>query len=56
MTRSGFTIASGFTRGVDTLAHKAALKNGGHTIAVLGNGLDICYPAENKKLRTEIIG
>lgn len=52
---SGFSIASGFARGVDTIAHKTTIKNGGHTVAVLGNGLDVCYPSENKKLRDELI-
>lgn len=54
LSLNGFTIISGFARGVDTLAHKAALKQNGATVAVLGNGLDTVYPAENKKLFTEI--
>jgi len=51
---NGFTIISGFARGVDTQAHKAAIKNNGATVAVLGNGLDTIYPSENKKLFSQI--
>ncbi len=54
LVANGFTIISGFARGVDTQAHKAALKNNGATVAVLGNGLDTIYPSENKKLFEEI--
>ena len=46
-----FTIISGFARGVDTIAHNSAVKNNGKTIAVLGNGLDIIYPTENKRFQ-----
>lgn len=55
LVSNGFTIISGFARGVDTQAHKAALKNSGATVAVLGNGLDTIYPSENKKLFEQII-
>ena len=50
----GLVIVSGMARGVDSAAHQGALKTGGKTIAVLGTGMDVPYPAENKKLHAEI--
>ena len=47
-------VASGLARGVDTLAHTETLKRNGKTIAVVGNGLDICYPPENKEVYKNI--
>ena len=54
LVASGLTIISGMARGVDSIAHKAALEAGGKTAAVFGCGLDKTYPPENEKLRKEI--
>jgi DNA processing protein len=51
----GITIISGLAHGVDTEAHKGAIAVKGRTLAVIGNGLDTIYPAENTKLAEEII-
>jgi len=53
LASKGITVISGLARGIDTIAHKGAIKEG-RTIAVLGSGLNYMYPPENKKLAREI--
>lgn len=55
IVQSGQVVASGLAKGVDALAHKAALFNQGKTIAVIGNGLNFSYPMQNFALQEEIV-
>lgn len=53
-SEKNITIVSGMARGIDSISHRTAIKNNGRTIAILGSGLDVIYPPENKKLFAEI--
>ncbi|MDQ2666071.1 MAG: DNA-processing protein DprA [Gemmatimonadota bacterium] len=54
LVRAGACVVSGLARGVDGVAHRAALAAGGATIAVLGTGLDVAYPRGHEALQEEI--
>lgn len=54
LAQRGLTVVSGAAKGVDTYAHEACLNASGQTIAVLGNGVDRVYPAENRPLYDQI--
>lgn len=54
LAKHDFTIVSGMAAGIDTEAHRSCLAAGGRTIAVLGTGVDIIYPASNRQLYQDI--
>lgn len=55
LVANGITIISGLARGIDTSVHQAVLEANGRTVAVMGCGLDVIYPPENKDLWMQII-
>lgn len=55
LARNGVTVVSGLARGVDAIAHNAALKAGGRTLGVLGSGVDKIYPPEHRALAEKMI-
>jgi DNA processing protein len=54
LSHAALTIVSGMARGIDTAAHRGTLGVAGNTVAVLGCGVDVVYPSENRKLAAEI--
>ena len=55
LAKSGFTVISGMARGIDACGHRGCIEGQGNTIAVLGSGCDVIYPADNRLLYEEII-
>lgn len=53
--QAGWTTVSGLARGIDAAAHRGCLAVQGHALAVLGSGIDVCYPRENQPIYDEII-
>ena len=54
LAEKGIDVVSGLARGIDTVAHTTAIQRGGRTFAVLGCGVDVIYPPENRRLHEQI--
>ena len=52
---AGWSVVSGLARGIDAAAHRGCLAVDGHGVAVLGSGVDVCYPNENRALYDGIL-
>jgi DNA processing protein len=55
LARAGVSVISGGALGVDAAAHRGALEAGGHTVVVLGTGVDVCYPASHRALFARVL-
>lgn len=55
IARAGWTTVSGLARGIDAAAHRGCCRVGGHGVAVLGSGVDVCYPAENLSIYDRLL-
>lgn len=55
LAERGICVVSGFARGIDTAAHRGAMRGGGRTVAVMGTGIDDVYPAENRRVADAIL-
>jgi DNA processing protein len=51
----GLVIVSGLARGIDAISHQGALAVNGRAVGVLGTGIDVCYPKENRKLHDKVL-
>lgn len=50
LVNKGFVIVSGLASGIDAVAHRSCIESGGKTVAILGSGIDVCFPSENKDI------
>ncbi|MGD0337581.1 MAG: DNA-processing protein DprA [Bacteroidota bacterium] len=55
LVQLGLTVVSGLARGIDTIAHSTVVKNKGRTLAIIGSGIDVIYPPENKPVVERLV-